>query len=429
MANSECENKVSSNNILVSAVRKLRQDEELSVPEKKALNDFLLEAKRYMRGYLKEAVSEVINELYDKIRGIGKNGEKTGKNGERIGKTFDDMFEKFGMEHCPEEEQAKNLRAYMFAVLRDLAKKYKQKENRENNSKIAMDLNGIILKKPRLAADDDSDRERETGREELSSEWTENYDEDDYYHDNTGDTTESYRETEWNEDSDDEAEKESDENGDVKETSDKNENGAPSSARTAKMNAEEAKISHESEEESFLYEELKSVMEAVIKETIDKIEEQDSTAKIFRQFYKNDKRYKEYKVSGISNEWVTETLNNRRIPEEGGHAVVFVLFFPWNGWKMKSDENYGYESAAAYINCKSEGVEFDPENSDGKSTIENRYKRIAGFMREIFMEKEYIGAQDTDKLAVLLDLLVDMFEERKPEIVLCKKKTGKNEAE
>lgn len=89
MANSECENKVSSNNILVSAVRKLRQDEELSVPEKKALNDFLLEAKRYMRGYLKEAVSEVINELYDKIRGIGKNGEKTGKNGERIGKTFD----------------------------------------------------------------------------------------------------------------------------------------------------------------------------------------------------------------------------------------------------------------------------------------------------------------------------------------------------
>lgn len=186
---------------------------------------------------------------------------------------------------------------------------------------------------------------------------------------------------------------------------------------------------HESEEERFLYEELKSVMDSVIKETINKIEEQDSTAKVFRQFYKNDERYRQYKLSGKSSEWVTETLNNRRIPEEGGHAVVFVLFFPWNGWKMVSGDNYGYESAAAYINCKTEGVEFDPENSNGKSTVENRYKRIAGFMREIFMEKKYIGAKDTDKLAILLDLLEDMFEERKPGIILFKKKTGKNEAE
>lgn len=176
---------------------------------------------------------------------------------------------------------------------------------------------------------------------------------------------------------------------------------------------------HKSAEAEVLDAELSQVISDIIENVIDRIVEQDSTATIRKEFYQRDARYANDAT------WRRETLANSRLNEEGGHAVVFVLYLPWIGWVLPREYkcvDYGFEAAAAYINCKIRNGNFDPEDTSGKSTVEGRFKRISGFLRRIFEErKDDLDAQDTDVLHVLLELLRDRFMERKPEVAWRKK--------
>ena len=410
--------------LLADVVRKLRKgDTKLSCQENKFLDDFFTTIKRnkelntMFAGYGKTDrnrwVGDAVSKLYSKMCGDLYNGKKTGA-------AYDNILAKYDSGEISKDELDAQIRSYSYNVLKDLIKKQKIKEDAESEKNVSMDLNGIPITKKAARVDDDV-RDREVGNEKLSDDLVD-FDEDDPYHDNKGEQEEP---EDNGYDAESKEEKETEEKTESIDSDKNNENDADGQAEKQtrkKVNAESGKLFSESAEEEMLKDELTQIFLDIIEKLIDRIEEQDSTAKVFKQFYQRDERYKKPKRSADDAAWLRETLENSRLNKEGKHAVVFVLFFPWNGWRMADNVIYGYEAAAAYINCKIANIEFDPKNSGGYNTLRDRYLRIAGFLGEIFKEKKKdLDAHDTDMLLIFLDLLAKRFEERKPNVVLCKK--------